>query len=463
MYTLNLFEYGWGDKLWALTEKEDYATIILQADLGTETDTNPLNIKSESWQRLTEQGMTNVEFKIDVIETDCFINPGSNMITMMNSLAVDAAGTTTTATTKQTSITSMTTNITTITTSTTTSFTTTTTTTTSTTSTSVTTTATSTTTNETFTTKTTTSTKITTSTTTTTTTTTTTIITTVTTTESIAMTKTTTTNTTEYTLISKTSVPLLTARTGDIATAKSNDDMMPPCQIIPKNTFHNGAQECKNLGLRFPTPVDIDQIGIKNAKFWIGARNVNGKWKDEFNRSIDPIDKTSSKSIWNIFGIPYDFCLYFEADKIQRLSCHQTKPVVCCRDRFFKPFPPVNLQITTLTTSSTQAVPSTTKTTSTTSTLITVTTVEAVEMFEQVAEKQNAVFSLSCFEPSWLVFDDKTLIKLKVLDRTKCLGICQRIDHCLAFSAQENFCLFKMSLSIENLQSVTAMLSAFLG
>ena len=78
-------------------------------------------------------------------------------------------------------------------------------------------------------------------------------------------------------------------------------------------------------------------------------------------------------------------------------------------------------------------------------------------------DKLNILISLSCFDPSWPIFDDKTLIKLKVLDKTKCLGICQRVDQCLAFTAQENFCVFKMSSSIENLKSVTAMLSDFIG
>ena len=68
-YTLTLIQ-----NTWALTEKYDQAIIHLQAD-ATENDSNPLNIKSESWQMLEKQGMINVDFKIDVVETDCFVIP----------------------------------------------------------------------------------------------------------------------------------------------------------------------------------------------------------------------------------------------------------------------------------------------------------------------------------------------------------------------------------------------------
>jgi len=77
-------------------------------------------------------------------------------------------------------------------------------------------------------------------------------------------------------------------------------------------------------------------------------------------------------------------------------------------------------------------------------------------------DKRSIPLSFSCFDPKWIVFDDKTLIKIRVLDRTKCRGICQRIGHCLAFSANKSFCVLKMSSNMENLQSVAAMLSVFM-
>ena len=73
-YTLTLIQ-----NTWALTEKYDQTIIILQAD-ASENDSNPLNIKSESWQMLEKQGMIDVDFKIDVVETDCFVIPTEDAI-----------------------------------------------------------------------------------------------------------------------------------------------------------------------------------------------------------------------------------------------------------------------------------------------------------------------------------------------------------------------------------------------
>ena len=70
---------------------------------------------------------------------------------------------------------------------------------------------------------------------------------------------------------------------------------------------------------------------------------------------------------------------------------------------------------------------------------------------------KEELLSASCFPPSWPEFAEKTLVKLNVLDRTKCLGICQRIPECLGFAAENRFCILKLSDKLENLKSATGI------
>ena len=70
-----------------------------------------------------------------------------------------------------------------------------------------------------------------------------------------------------------------------------------------------------------------------------------------------------------------------------------------------------------------------------------------------VEPTKEELLSASCFPPNWPSFANKTLVKLNVLDRTKCLGICQRIPECLGFAAENRFCILKLSDKLENLES----------
>ena len=395
---------------WALTEKQDQATILLQAN-AAENDSNPLNplnIKSESWQILTKLGMVDIDFKIDVVKTNCLSIPiKDTMRTTVSGVGV-TEGTTTTETMEDLPILA-------------------------TTSTSTTTTTTST-----------------------------------TTTTTTSTTTSTTLATMAASISSTTSATTSTAIETTLSISESTEYI--DCQTLSPETFYNGAQKCSNLGLRFPTISNLDLIKNKNEQFWIGARIIYEKWTDEFNNEIDPVQPVGT-SFWStigrIFGLQNNFCLYWDKNRIQKVACDKRKPVHCCRDGSFS----------VTTTSAKQSVPTTRATATTPVTTVAatlpaisamkITTTDALEFNDDAQkpkdEKLNILLTLSCFDPSWPVFDDRTLIKLRVLDRTKCLGICQRVDHCLAFSAQENFCVFKMSSSIENLKSVTAMLSAFIG
>ena len=360
-----------------MTEKYDQATILLQAD-ATENDSNPLNIKSESWQILKKQGMVDVDFKIDVVETDCFVIPTEDTIGPIISDGGTTEGTTTTETMTDPSI----------------------------------------------------------------------LVTTTTTT--IAQTIKTTTTAMRTT-----------------STSKSTDNIMIDCQTFYPETFYNGAQKCSNLGFRYPNQSNLDHIKNDNQEFWIGARKIDEKWTDEFNNEIDPVQPASTSfwgNIGRIFGVRDHFCLYWDKNRIQELACDKPKPIVCCRDvplsvpttSAKQPFPTTRVTVTAPATTFATTLPSIGA--------MKITTTEVLNVPQEPKDENlNILISFSCFDPSWPIFDDKTLIKLKVLDKTKCLGICQRVDQCLAFSAQENFCVFKMSSSIENLKSVTAMLSVFIG
>ena len=70
-----------------------------------------------------------------------------------------------------------------------------------------------------------------------------------------------------------------------------------------------------------------------------------------------------------------------------------------------------------------------------------------------VEPTKEELLSASCFPPNWPSFANKTLVKLNVLDRTKCLGICQRIPECLGFASENRFCILKLSDKLENLKS----------
>ena len=86
------------------------------------------------------------------------------------------------------------------------------------------------------------------------------------------------------------------------------------------------------------------------------------------------------------------------------------------------------------------------------------TAVATVIAFTTTAEPtKEELLSASCFPPSWPEFAEKTLVKLNVLDRTKCRGICQRIPECLAFATESRSCILKLSDNLENLQSASGI------
>ena len=208
---------------------------------------------------------------------------------------------------------------------------------------------------------------------------------------------------------------------------------------------------CSNKGLQFPTPSNLNKMKTNYGQFWIGARNTYGVWRDESNEEIDPIFPAGGN----------DVCLYWDKNRIRKLECDQTKLVVCCSN--------ASESVKELKTSTNSPAPTTTaisfshpNITAISMATETSTTKMANVAKEPEDDKRSIPLSFSCFDPKWVVFDDKTLIKIKVLDRTKCRGICQRINYCLAFSANETFCILKMSSNMENLQSVTAMLSVFM-
>lgn len=90
-------------------------------------------------------------------------------------------------------------------------------------------------------------------------------------------------------------------------------------------------------------------------------------------------------------------------------------------------------------------------------TAITTTVTTATETTTTAAPTKEELLSASCFPPNWPNFADKTLVKLNVLDRTKCLGICQRIPECLGFAAENRFCILKLSDNLENYKSATGI------
>ena len=86
-----------------------------------------------------------------------------------------------------------------------------------------------------------------------------------------------------------------------------------------------------------------------------------------------------------------------------------------------------------------------------------ITTAVTTTVSTTVEPTKEELISASCFPPNWPSFADKTLVKLNVLDRTKCLGICQRIPECLGFAAENRFCILKLSDKLENLESTTGI------
>ena len=231
------------------------------------------------------------------------------------------------------------------------------------------------------------------------------------------------------------------------------------CQKFRPETFFNGASICSNKGFRFPTPSNLNIMKTNYGQFWIGARNIHGVWRDESNEEINPIFPV----VGNFGNISdeNDVCFYWDKDRIRKLECYQTKLVVCCSN--------ASVIVKKLKTSTNQPEMTTTAiafaslNTTTISTVTEITTTKIISVAKKPEDDKRSIpLSFSCFDPKWIVFDDKTLIKIKVLDRTKCRGICQRISHCLAFSANESFCVLKMSSIMENLQSVAAMLSIFM-
>ena len=231
------------------------------------------------------------------------------------------------------------------------------------------------------------------------------------------------------------------------------------CQKFRPETFFNGASLCKNKGFQFPTPSNLNKMKTSNGQFWIGARNTDGVWRDESNEEIDPIFPVGGN--FGKISDVNDVCLYWDKNSIQKIACDQTKLVVCCSN--------ASESVKELRTSTNSPAPTTTAISFSHPNITAISmatetsTIKMTNVAKEHEDDQRSIpLSFSCFDPKWVVFDDKTLIKIKVLDRTKCRGICQRINYCLAFSANETFCILKMSSNMENLQSVTAMLSVFM-
>ena len=86
-----------------------------------------------------------------------------------------------------------------------------------------------------------------------------------------------------------------------------------------------------------------------------------------------------------------------------------------------------------------------------------ITTTATTTVTTTVEPTKEELLSASCFPPNWPSFANKTLVKLNVLDRTKCRGICQRIPDCLAFAVESKSCILKLSDNLENLKSASAI------
>ena len=86
-----------------------------------------------------------------------------------------------------------------------------------------------------------------------------------------------------------------------------------------------------------------------------------------------------------------------------------------------------------------------------------ITTAVTTTVTTNVEPTKEELLSASCFPSNWPSFADKTLVKLNVLDRTKCLGICQRVPECLGFAAENRFCILKLSDKLENLKSAAVI------
>ena len=86
-----------------------------------------------------------------------------------------------------------------------------------------------------------------------------------------------------------------------------------------------------------------------------------------------------------------------------------------------------------------------------------ITTAVTTTVTTNVEPTKDELLSASCFPSNWPSFADKTLVKLNVLDRTKCLGICQRVPECLGFAAENRFCILKLSDKLENLKSAAVI------
>ena len=111
---------------------------------------------------------------------------------------------------------------------------------------------------------------------------------------------------------------------------------------------------------------------------------------------------------------------------------------------------PVTIPVKTIPTTSVIAVISSLPTTPATTII---TTASVITTY--AAPTTEELLSASCFHPNWPIIADKTLIKLNVLDRTKCHGICQRIPECLAFAVESKSCILKLSDNLDNLQSAS--------
>ena len=118
---------------------------------------------------------------------------------------------------------------------------------------------------------------------------------------------------------------------------------------------------------------------------------------------------------------------------------------------------PVTTPLTTIPTTSAIAVISSQPTTAVTTTITTASVITT-----NAAPTTEELLSASCFPPNWPIIADKTLVKLNVLDRTKCRGICQRIPECLAFAVESKSCILKLSDNLENLKSASGIIYKFL-
>ena len=122
-------------------------------------------------------------------------------------------------------------------------------------------------------------------------------------------------------------------------TTKATDQTTSSCKLVHyavSYTFHNGAAKCPHFGSGWRYPPSKFQGRGTFDNFWIGARQTDGKWVDEFNQNIpepnfvparrkgkmdlQPVGATASS----------DICLYWKGGYILAGPCDKTRIVICC-------------------------------------------------------------------------------------------------------------------------------------